>query len=78
MMKTAYVVQEGTHQLIKLPESVHLNTQQVFVKQVGHALVLIPVENSWQSLFDSLDQFSEDFMEQREQPKPQVRECLFE
>ena len=60
----------------KLPESVHLNTQQVVVKQVGPALVLIPVENSWQSLFDSLDQFSEDFMEQREQPKPQVRECL--
>ncbi len=78
MISTAHVVQEGEYQLIKLPESIHLNTQQVFIKLVGNSLVLIPVENPWQSLFDSLDKFSEDFLELREQPEPQVREHLFE
>lgn len=34
--------------------------------------------NSWQSLLDSLDRFSDDFMETREQPQLQVRENLFE
>ncbi|NJO17472.1 MAG: AbrB/MazE/SpoVT family DNA-binding domain-containing protein [Thioploca sp.] len=78
MLSTAHVVQEGEYQLIKLPESIHLNAQQVFIKPVGQSLVLIPVENPWQSLFDSLDKFSEDFLERREQPEPQVREHLFE
>lgn len=34
--------------------------------------------NPWQSLLDSLDRFSDDFMETREQPQLQVRENLFE
>jgi hypothetical protein len=34
--------------------------------------------NPWQSLLDSLDRFSDDFMETREQPSLQVRENLFE
>ena len=33
---------------------------------------------NWQSLFDSLDKFSDDFMEKREQPALQERESLFE
>lgn len=34
--------------------------------------------NTWQPLLDSLDRFSDDFMETREQPQLQVRENLFE
>lgn len=34
--------------------------------------------NSWQSLLDSLDRFSDDFMETRKQPPIQTRENLFE
>ena len=73
MLKTAHVVQEGEYQLIKLPESIHLDAQQVFIKPVGQSLVLIPVENPWQSLFDSLDKFLEDFLEQQKQLEPQVK-----
>ncbi len=77
-MKTVKVLQQGTYQLIKLPKSLHLDSQQVLVKRVGNALVLIPSENPWQSLEDSLDKFSDDFMETREQPEQQARENLFE
>jgi antitoxin VapB len=77
-MKRANVLQQDSHQIIKLPRSLRINSQQVFIKQVGNALVLIPSENPWQSLFDSLGNFSDDFMEIREQPELQVRENLFE
>jgi antitoxin VapB len=59
-MKRANVLQQDSHQIIKLPRSLRINSQQVFIKQVGNALVLIPSENPWQSLFDSLENFSDD------------------
>jgi antitoxin VapB len=49
----------------------------VYIKKVGNAVVLIPEQDSWQSLADSLALFSDDFMEQREQPD-QPREQMFE
>ena len=48
------------------------------VEKVGNAIVLISKDNPWQSLFDSLKLFSEDFMETREQPRLETREDLFE
>ena len=35
---------------------------------MGKAVVLLPYEDSWSTLFDSLEQFSDDFMEERQQP----------
>jgi antitoxin VapB len=37
-----------------------------------------PYHDAWQSLFESLDQFSDDFMDDREQPDQQQRESAFE
>ena len=51
---------------------------RVFVKRVGNAVVLVPYQEPWQSLFDSLDRFSDDYMQDREQPAQQVRELPFE
>jgi len=44
---------------------------------VGNIVVLIPNENPWQSLFESLDQFTDDYMEERAQPPEQKREDIF-
>jgi antitoxin VapB len=70
------VIQKDQTQWIELPSVFHLNGPEVFIKSIGHAIVLIPSDNPWQSLFDSLEQFSEDFMAEREQPKQQLREEL--
>jgi antitoxin VapB len=46
---------------------------------VGNAVVLLPIEHPWESLFDSLEQFSDDFLEDRSQPvQQQIREDLFD
>ncbi len=48
----------------------------IFIKKSGNVVILISTENSWDSLLNSLDKFSDDFMTERKQPKTQVREAL--
>jgi virulence-associated protein VagC len=36
-------------------------------------VILIPKDEPWQGLIDSLDHFTADFLEKREQPPEQVR-----
>lgn len=78
-MKTATVTSDSQGQTVHLPGDIHLDGDEVFVKQVGRSVVLIPKQhNAWQSLVDSLDQFSADFLEDRAQPSEQSRAKVFE
>ena len=77
-MRTAKLFKNGRSQAVRLPKEFRFEGTQVFIKRVGNTVVLIPDQDSWQTLFDSLGQFSEDFMESRNQPEQQVRESLFE
>ena len=77
-MRTAKLFKNGRSQAVRLPKEFRFEGTQVFIKKVGNMVVLIPEQDSWQTLFDSLEQFSDDFMESRNQPEQQVREGLFE
>ena len=77
-MRTAKLFKNGRSQAVRLPKEFRFDGTQVFIKKVGNMVVLIPEQDSWQTLFDSLEQFSDDFMESRDQPEQQVREGLFE
>jgi antitoxin VapB len=72
-METAKLLRNGRSQAVRLPKDFRLEGAEVFIKKVGNAILLIPYRESWQTLFDSLDQFSDDFMETRNQPEQQVR-----
>ncbi len=77
-METARLFKNGQSQAVRLPKDFRFEGEKVFIKRVGNAVVLIPYHDSWETLFESLDQFSDDFMEVREQPPTQHRESLFE
>jgi antitoxin VapB len=76
-METARLFKNGQSQAVRLPKDFRFEGEKVFIKRVGKAVVLIPYQDSWQTLFESLDQFSDDFMNEREQTAPQEREDLF-
>jgi antitoxin VapB len=77
-MKTATVTTQQEGQIVHLPAEIRLENGEVFVTQVGHSVVLMPKgSNPRQSLLDSLDRFSEDYLEDRNQPGPQKRETVF-
>jgi antitoxin VapB len=52
----------------RLPKAFWLPGKEVYIKKVGNAIVLIPMDHPWETLFESLSQFSDDFMREREQP----------
>lgn len=67
----------GEDQAIRLPKDLYVAGREVYIKAVGNAIVLIPFENSWATLSESLSLFTDDFMATRDQPEVQQRERPF-
>ena len=77
-METAKLFRNGQSQAVRLPKAFRLPGDKVYIKKVGNAVVLLPLQQPWETLFESLQLFSEDFMDERNQPPQQQREALFE
>lgn len=77
-MDTAKLFQNGQSQAVRLPKKYRFPGDKVLIKSVGNAVVLLPEQDSWSTLFNSLEQFSADFMDERQQPEVQDREDVFE
>ena len=67
-MQQAKLFQKDQHQAVLLPEDSHFEGHSVTIKRMGKTVVLLPSNEPWSTLFDSLAQFSPDFMDKREQP----------
>lgn len=76
-MKTAKLFRNGQSQAVRLPKEFRFEGEEVFIKKAGNTVVLIPITHSWNSLLNSLDKFTPDFMEDRNQPDQQAREDVF-
>ena len=79
MLATAKLFKNGQSQAVRLPKEFRFeNSTEVFIKKIDGVVILIPKSNKtiWDSMFDNLNNFSDDFMIQREETK-QKRENLF-
>jgi antitoxin VapB len=63
-------------QAIQLPEEFRIDDDKVYLKKNGNVIHIIPYHSPWQSIFESLDQFTGDYMNQRDQPLQQNRESF--
>ncbi len=77
-MKTAKIFKNGGSQAVRLPKEFQFDGEQVYIKQLGNAVVLLPQVDPWQFLEDSLDQFTEDFLASRDQPEQEERKDPFQ
>lgn len=76
-MDTAKLFKNGQSQAVRLPKAYRFEGSQVYLKRVGNAVLLIPYDDPWQLMWESLDEFTEDFMLERNQPtEVDVRESL--
>ncbi|MBF0202771.1 MAG: antitoxin [Desulfamplus sp.] len=74
-METAKLFQNGSSQAVRLPKAFRLPGEEVRIFKQGNRVVLEPMETTWDLLFESLDEFPEDFMKDgRNQPFMQERE----
>ena len=72
-MQTASVTDDGDCQSVRLPPDIHFDEDQVFVKRVGKAVMLVPKRFS-----QSFEPVSDDFMVERIQHPQPPRETAFE
>lgn len=73
-METAKLFKNGQSQAVRLPKNCRFEGDRVFVKRVGNGVLLLPYREPWDTLFESLDDFSQDFLaDGREQQDNQER-----
>jgi len=78
-MKTAKLFKNGQSQAVRLPKEFRMAGHEVYIKKQGEAIVLLPKEKSWNTLFDSLNHFAKNFKIERNQPiEKQKREPMFQ
>jgi antitoxin VapB len=75
-MQTAKIFKNGRSQAVRLPKEFRFSENDVFIKKIGKIVMLIPKDDPWASLANSLDQFTDDYMETRDQPVQDSREPL--
>jgi len=65
-------------QAIKIPKRMEIDDDKVYLKKVGNAIYIIPFHSPWQNLIESIDSFTPDFMEVRDDDhlKSQQRESV--
>ena len=77
-MDTAKLFKNGRSQAVRLPKEYALPGDEVYVTKVNGVVVLIPKDGDlWKLLMDSLDKFSDDFMDfKRDQGTFERRDTL--
>lgn len=75
-MQTAKLFANGRSQAVRLPKEFRFDGDDVYIKGYQGMVMLLPKDSPWTSLVDSLDQFTSDFMDDRDQPPEQQRQSL--
>lgn len=74
-MQKAKIFKSNKSQAIRIPKALELpaSVKQVEIIPLGRARLIVPVGERWDTFFDS-EPASDDFLNDRDQPKPQERE----
>jgi antitoxin VapB len=76
-MQTARLFANGRSQAVRLPKECQFEGDSVYIRKVGDAVILFPVDKEWEIFLHGLNSFSDDFMsEGRVQGSWQEKEAL--
>ncbi len=75
-MQTARIFINGRSQAVRLPKEFRFSGTDVYIKKIGNMVVLLPKDDPWAPLINSLNQFTDDFMQTRDQPTQDKRDSL--
>ena len=65
----AKLFMNGRSQAVRLPADFRFEGDAVYVKRWRNMVTLIPKADPWRPLLESLGNFSDDFLSERNQPK---------
>ena len=72
-MDTARLFQSGRSQAVRLPKQFRFAGTEVVVKHFGNGVLLLPMDDPWQTLEAGLAAFEPGFVMTRVQPDNQAR-----
>lgn len=75
--KVARIFMNGRSQAVRLPKEFRFSCDEVLIRKMGDDLILTPRHGSWDTFFKATPLPSDDFMTDRENLPPQIREDLF-
>ena len=75
-MDTARLFQSGRSQAVRLPKEYRFVGTEVVVKHFGNGVLLLPMDDPWQTLAAGLAAFEPGFELARQQPDGQMREGI--
>lgn len=75
-MDTARLFQSGRSQAVRLPKQYRVAGTEVKVQHFGNGMLLLPVDDPWQTLQAGLAAFEPGFALSRQQPDEPTREAI--
>lgn len=72
--KTVKIQNRSGSQTIRIPESLKIEDDKVYLKKVGNSIYVIPFHDPWESLIGSTELFTADFLDERDQPDAEDRD----
>ncbi|MBF0409650.1 MAG: AbrB/MazE/SpoVT family DNA-binding domain-containing protein [Candidatus Riflebacteria bacterium] len=73
MPKLAKIFMNGQSQAVRLPKECRFDEDEVLVKKIGDLVILFPKKAAGKIFEDSLSNFPEDFMNERNELQMQHR-----
>ena len=68
-MNRAKLFKNGDSQAIRLPKEFRFKGREVYIRREGNNIILTPIDDAVDRLWNSLSLFSKDFKIERNQPK---------
>jgi antitoxin VapB len=73
-MNTAKIFTNGRSQAIRLPKEYRFKDDEVYINKIDDIVVIMPKNKKMASLMNTINKFTDDFMDERNQPAAQPRE----
>ena len=61
-MDVAKVFSNGGSQAVRLPKNCRFDQDEVLVNRIGNVVILMPKNDPWAPMMQSLDMFTDDFL----------------
>lgn len=75
-MKTAKLFKNGDSQAVRLPKEFRVKGKEVYINKIDDVVLITPKSNRLERLRRSLEKFTKDFMDERNQPVLRKREDI--
>lgn len=65
---TTRVFQNGNSQAIRIPQNLRTEKKEFYIRKIGDIFIAYPTDDPWAPARQAIGSFSDDYMDERNQP----------